>query len=98
MSGAVVIAFPPRDAGQVLAQALAAAAAAGEAEAQRRQHETLTPWGGRDPTAAEWVRAASLEAAKPILRSLTADTEMVSIVAFGLAEDVMIRLRKRGLA
>jgi uncharacterized membrane protein YjfL (UPF0719 family) len=41
---------------------------------------------------------AAVHVAAPILRSLTADPSMVSIVAYGMAEEVMICLRKRGAA
>jgi hypothetical protein len=93
-----VLQFPPRDAGRVLDAALAAAMAAGEAEAEERKAEIFTPWGAHHPMAGEWVRGAAANAAALILQNLTADPNMVSIVAFGMAEEVMIRLRKRGVA
>jgi hypothetical protein len=102
MSGASqppqVLHFPPRDAGRVLDAALAAAMAAGEAEVEKRKAEILTSWGAYHPMASEWVCGAAAEAAAPILQNLTADPNMISIVAFGMAEEVMLRLRNRGVA
>lgn len=87
-----VVPFPPRDAGRVLADALAAAIAAGNAETLKRGCEV-----GQSPhrAAAEIaIEHAALNAAAPILRGLTADPRMVEIVALGMAAEVMIRLRK----
>jgi hypothetical protein len=44
------------------------------------------------------VEQAAADAASPILRGLTADPKMVGIIALGMAAEVMIRLRKRGVA
>ena len=92
--------FPPRDAGRVLAAALDAAERAGADEAARRARDIFEPWGGRtDCMMAEGaIRGAALHAAAPLLHGLTADPLMVGILAHGMADEVMIRLRKRGAA
>jgi hypothetical protein len=91
-----VLAFPPRDAGRVLEEAMQAADSA--ARQWAHSHADLI----RDPWAQPWewqeqARAAAATAAAAALRSLTADGRMVSIVAYGMAEEAMIRLRKRGV-
>ena len=94
--------FPPRHAGSVLAAAMDAAEQAGAEEAARRAGELFWPWGGRfhdhESNAGLFIQQAALDAASPLLRGLTADAAMVDIVAHGMAEEVMIRLRKRGAA
>jgi hypothetical protein len=92
--------FPPRGAGKVLADALAAAVTAAEAEAERQRGALREPWGAPawDPRPALRVEQAAADAASPILRGLTADPKMVGIIALGMAAEVMIRLRKRGVA
>lgn len=94
------IPFPPRGAGRVLAEAMAAALAAAEAEAARLRPVLFEPWGALalDTAPALRVEAAALDAAAPILRALTADPAMVRIIAHGMAAEALIRLRKRGAA
>jgi hypothetical protein len=96
-----LVSFPPRDAGPILARALVRAEAAGVAEAARLASEIWGPWGGRRPIQdapdpVGFVERAALNAAVPDLRLLTTDAGMVSSLAHGVAEEVMIRLRKRG--
>jgi hypothetical protein len=97
-----VVPFPPRDAGRVLAEAMAAAEQAAIEEAARRAHDLRSPWGGdrlgERCDAPVLVAQAALNAAAPLLRNLTSDPRMVEIVAAGMAEEAMIRLRKRGAA
>ena len=95
MSGATVIAFPPRHPGHVLEQALAAAFAAGEGAALAHPAASPTPWDKRDEMS---VRAAAYEAAYPTLRTLTCDDAMASVLGFGMVEEVVHQLRRRGLA
>ena len=83
-----LVSFPPRDAGPVLARALAKAEAAGAHEAAQRR-ATDSPC---------LVEQAALDAAMPDLRLLTSDPVMVGVLAHAMASEVMIRLRKRGLA
>jgi hypothetical protein len=94
-----VMAFPARDAGRILENAMRAADAAAGEQATLHHREQLMPWGTRDIATLvdeEVSRVAALRAAKPILEALTADEDMVQIVAYGMAEEAMIRLRKRG--
>lgn len=96
-----VMAFPPRDAGRILESAMRAADAAAGEQATLHHREQLMPWGTRDIAALmdeEVCRVAALRAAMPILTALTADEDMILIVAHGMAEEAMIRLRKRGAA
>jgi hypothetical protein len=44
------------------------------------------------------IRQAALTAALPIVGELTSDPHMAAIVAHGMVEEAMIRLRKRGQA
>jgi hypothetical protein len=98
-----VIPFPPRHAAEVLAEALKAACEAASATAFRRHGDLFEPWGARVGNAirleAEQETAMqAMQAASPFLRKVTRDEEMVAILAHGMAEEAMIRLRKRGAA
>jgi hypothetical protein len=44
------------------------------------------------------IQQAALMAALPIVGELTSDPHMAAIVAHGMAEEAMIRVRKRGPA
>ena len=88
-----VMPFPPRHAGAVLAQAMAAADAAAGAQADRQQSVSSLPWSVAPELLSE---QAALTAAMPILRGLIADPAMVAIVAHGMATEALLRLRKRG--
>lgn len=93
--------FPPREAGRLLAAALGAAERAGSAEADRRKDDLFAPGGLRrigSEVSEISVMQAALNAALPLLRGLTSDARMAEIVAHGMAEEVMLRLRKRGAA
>jgi len=90
-----VVAFPPRDAGRVLAAALTAALAAGDAETIKRSVE-LSRRRSYDLGPEIAIEQAALMAAVSILRDLTSDVRMVEIVALGMAAEVMGHLRKAG--
>lgn len=96
-----VMAFPPRDAGRTLDSAMRAAEAAAGKQATQRHREQQSPWGTRDIATLmdeEVWRVAALRAASPILAALTADADMIQILAHGMAEEAVIRLRKCGAA
>lgn len=99
---AEVMPFPLRAAGRVLAEAMDAANTAAAAEVAQRAsilHGPGGSWCGPGDLAMveEHARAAAVAASAPILHGLTADDRMVSIVAFGMAEEAVVRLRKAGL-
>lgn len=96
-----VLAFPPREAGRVLDSAMRAADAAASEQATLHHREQAMPWGTRDIATLmdeECCRLAALRAARPILEALTADEDIIRVVAHGMAEEAMTRLRKRGAA
>ena len=97
------IPFPPRHAGAVLEAAMRAADAAASDAAEQRRDDLFTPWGARGRGGAAdqaeiAIMGAALHAAAPLIRGLTADAAMVDVVAHGMAEEAMTRLRKRGAA
>lgn len=98
-----VIPFPPRHAASLLAEALQAACEAAAETASRRHGDLFEPWGAPVGNAIrleaeQEIVCMAMRAAAPFLRKLTGDEEMVSILAHGMADEAMIRLRKRGAA
>jgi hypothetical protein len=91
--------FPPRAAGAVLEAAMKAAMdAAGEALRARRARSDSEPWRKRRPdgscTARLSVEQAALMAALPLLREVSLSADMPRIIATGMAQEAIVRLRK----
>ena len=85
------------------AGAVKAACEAASETAFCRHGDLFEPWGARVGNAirleAEQETAIqAMRAAAPFLRKVTSDEEMVAILAHGMADETMIRLRKRGAA
>lgn len=86
-----VVAFPPRDAGRVLAAALDAAIAAADATAQRLVND---PWS-QTFEAVEGLRLLAYEAAKPLIEQLTTDARVLDVVCWGMASEALTQMHKR---